>query len=100
MKRALSEYVVAGIRTNLAFHEAVLSNPEFIAGRYDTGFVERNHDALNQMPLPSEEEQLALVVAGTLAASTTRAASRVGDHASSSSSNVSPWVAAHRARLR
>src|SRR5262249_52981276 len=37
MRRALSEYVVTGIRTNLSFHEKLLEHPEFVAGRYDTG---------------------------------------------------------------
>ena len=46
MKRALSEYVVTGIRTNLAFHKQVMSHAEFAAGRYDTSFIERHRDAL------------------------------------------------------
>ena len=37
MRRALSEYVVTGIRTNLAFHEKLFAHPEFVAGSYDTG---------------------------------------------------------------
>ncbi len=42
MERALKEYQIAGVKTNIAFHEAVLSQPEFRKGCYDTGFVERN----------------------------------------------------------
>ena len=41
MRRAISEYQLAGIRSNLAFHERVLASPEFAAGRYDTGFLDR-----------------------------------------------------------
>ncbi|MEP6653057.1 MAG: acetyl-CoA carboxylase biotin carboxylase subunit [Myxococcales bacterium] len=41
MRRALAEYHVGGIRTNLAFHRRVLRHPAFIAGTYDTGFIER-----------------------------------------------------------
>src|SRR5690606_7929958 len=41
MRRALTEYVVGGIRTNLPFHLALLQEPEFLAGDYDTGFIER-----------------------------------------------------------
>ena len=41
MQRALSEYVVEGIRTNIAFHRAALGEPDFIEGQYDTRFVER-----------------------------------------------------------
>ena len=46
MRRALSEYVVLGIRTNLPFHIALLENEEFTAGRYDTGFIGRNEASL------------------------------------------------------
>jgi len=41
MRRALAEYHVGGIRTNLAFHRRVLRHPSFEAGEYDTGFIER-----------------------------------------------------------
>jgi len=41
MRRALDEYVVRGIRTNLAFHRQVLQSERFRAGEYDTGFIER-----------------------------------------------------------
>ena len=41
MRRALAEYHVGGIRTNLAFHRRVMRHPAFIAGDYDTGFIDR-----------------------------------------------------------
>nr|WP_216618332.1 acetyl-CoA carboxylase biotin carboxylase subunit [Corallococcus carmarthensis] len=41
MQRALSEYVVEGIRTNIPFHRAALSEESFQEGNYDTRFVER-----------------------------------------------------------
>lgn len=41
MQRALSEYVIQGIRTNIAFHRAALADESFLAGAYDTRFVER-----------------------------------------------------------
>jgi acetyl-CoA carboxylase biotin carboxylase subunit len=40
-RRCLDEFVVEGIRTNLDFHRRLLRHPEFVAGRVDTGFVER-----------------------------------------------------------
>ena len=43
MQRALSEYVVQGIRTNIPFHRAALQEEAFIKGEYDTRFVERMH---------------------------------------------------------
>ncbi len=46
MRRALSEYVVAGVRTNIPFHLAVMNNSAFIAGTYDTGFIDAHRDEL------------------------------------------------------
>jgi acetyl-CoA carboxylase, biotin carboxylase subunit len=43
MRRALSEYVVQGIRTNIPFHRAAMLEDSFVRGEYDTRFVERMH---------------------------------------------------------
>ena len=40
MKRALSEFVVQGIKTSIPFHQRVMRHPKFLAGEYDTGFIE------------------------------------------------------------
>jgi len=66
MRRALDEYVVRGIRTNLAFHRRVLRHDGFLAGEYDTGFIERERASL--MPAPGEgalgaDDELALAAA-------------------------------------
>jgi acetyl-CoA carboxylase biotin carboxylase subunit len=41
MLRALGEYVVGGIRTNLGLFERVLRDGDFRAGRIDTGYLDR-----------------------------------------------------------
>ncbi len=41
MRRALAEFVIQGIRTNVPFHRAALSDEAFVSGNYDTRFVER-----------------------------------------------------------
>lgn len=41
MRRALRELQIAGISTTTSFHERVLTHPEFLAGRCDTTFVDR-----------------------------------------------------------
>ncbi len=40
MKRALTEYRIAGVKTTIPFCLKVMENPAFIAGDYSTGFVE------------------------------------------------------------
>jgi acetyl-CoA carboxylase biotin carboxylase subunit len=41
MRRALDEFIVSGIRTNLAMHKKLLDDPEVIAGEMTTRTVER-----------------------------------------------------------
>jgi acetyl-CoA carboxylase biotin carboxylase subunit len=40
-RRCLDEMVIEGIRTNIPFLRRIVSNPEFIRGEFDTGFVGR-----------------------------------------------------------
>ncbi len=40
MRRALEEYKVIGVRTNIPFHQNLLEQYRFIAGNFDTRFVE------------------------------------------------------------
>jgi acetyl-CoA carboxylase biotin carboxylase subunit len=42
MRRALSEYKIMGLKTNLPFHQKLLDSTRFLAGRYDTQFVEQH----------------------------------------------------------
>jgi acetyl-CoA carboxylase, biotin carboxylase subunit len=46
MRRALGEYVVKGIATNLRYLRAVMEHPDFIKGDYDTSFLPKHHAAL------------------------------------------------------
>ncbi|MFZ9887165.1 MAG: pyruvate carboxylase [Myxococcota bacterium] len=41
LSRSLKEFRVRGVATNLAFLDNIVSHPDLIAGRVDTGFVER-----------------------------------------------------------
>jgi acetyl-CoA carboxylase, biotin carboxylase subunit len=40
MRRALSEFVIEGVKTTMPFHLRVLDHPDFISGNYTTRFVE------------------------------------------------------------
>ncbi len=46
MRRALDEYVVKGITTNIRYLQNIIGHPEFMKGDYDTGFLGREHQAL------------------------------------------------------
>ncbi len=99
MRRALGEYVVTGIRTNLVFHEKLLAHPEFAAGRYSTAFLEEHGAALFGYgdPAPDDRAPLAAAIAIAAARSDRRTAGAAGAE-ESARSRVSPWVAQHRAR--
>ncbi len=100
MRRALSEYIVTGIRTNLAFHDKLFCHPEFVAGRYDTGFIERHAEQLLGYATIPESDRQAVAVAIAIAASRLERATGVSvAEKGASGSQLSPWVAQHRARL-
>ena len=56
MRRALTEYVVQGIDTNLAFHRRLFRHSAFCAGEYDTGFIDRERKTLLADHVGSGEE--------------------------------------------
>jgi acetyl-CoA carboxylase biotin carboxylase subunit len=68
LRRALSEFVVKGIRTSIPFHQKVLRHPVFLAGRYDTGFIADHMDGGKGGPEDPAEVEEARRVALMLAA--------------------------------
>ncbi|HEY8079337.1 MAG TPA: acetyl-CoA carboxylase biotin carboxylase subunit [Labilithrix sp.] len=99
MARALREYIVTGIRTNIAFHQKLFEHPDFASGKYDTGFIERNKEALLGYPQVPEAEREAVAVAVAIAAARMeRATGATTASAGESGSRLSPWVAHHRAK--
>ena len=43
MRRALDEFIVEGIHTTIPFHKKMMENPDFIAGNFDTKYLD-THD--------------------------------------------------------
>ncbi len=41
MSRALEMFVIEGIQTSIPLHRQIVADPDFVAGRYDTHFMER-----------------------------------------------------------
>ncbi|KJU86598.1 acetyl-CoA carboxylase biotin carboxylase subunit [Candidatus Magnetobacterium bavaricum] len=41
MRRALGEFKIEGIKTTIPFHRTLLSNVDFLSGKFDTGYLER-----------------------------------------------------------
>ena len=60
MKRALEEYRVIGVKTNIPFHQHLLDNPDFIKGDFNTQFVE---DVLPSLSSISKDQSLSKIAA-------------------------------------
>ncbi len=46
MRRALEELIIEGVETNAEFMHLLTFHPDFILGRYDTGFWDKNHEEI------------------------------------------------------
>ncbi|MDD4095480.1 MAG: acetyl-CoA carboxylase biotin carboxylase subunit [Oscillospiraceae bacterium] len=46
MRRALTEFVIVGVKTNIDFHLAILREPDFIRGHYDNTYLDRKRETL------------------------------------------------------
>ena len=44
LSRALGEFVVEGIKTNIELYQRIVSHEDFVAGRLDTAFLVRLHE--------------------------------------------------------
>jgi acetyl-CoA carboxylase biotin carboxylase subunit len=65
MRRALSEFAVVGVETNIPFHLQLLDDPRFLAGDMHTRFLEE--EFVLQAATPDEDGRIALIAAALLA---------------------------------
>jgi acetyl/propionyl-CoA carboxylase alpha subunit len=71
MRRALAEYDVHGIKTTIPFFQWILDDPDFVAARFDTTFIDRKLAARNGDPwraAGADVEELAAMAAALNAA--------------------------------
>jgi acetyl-CoA carboxylase biotin carboxylase subunit len=93
MIRALREYDVGGIRTNIGFFRQILEDAEFRAARLHTGFIEEffeRHHAPNPPPDLAAVASLAAVLHYRM---------RNGRTSGPGLSGTSPWLEAGRGEL-
>jgi len=68
MQRALAEFRVVGVATNIPYLSQILDHPDFIAGDVDTGFLDRNQvlveEDLDEQERMTEIAALLLVTGG------------------------------------
>jgi pyruvate carboxylase len=56
MRRALSEFDVWGVKTTIPLMEKIMAHPDFVSGRFDTGFIDANLAAL--LDYNEEEDEI------------------------------------------
>jgi 3-methylcrotonyl-CoA carboxylase alpha subunit len=88
MVNALEHTLVAGVRSNVAFLEALCRAPEFREGKVDTGFIDRNLTALGAVPHDPDRAAAALGVVRLLEGDEAAA-----PPAEESAEANSPWAA-------
>jgi len=70
LTRALNEYFVGGIKTNISLFRRILGNPDFRAAKMDTGFLDRllkqKADQSDMQP-DSQAAEVAVIAAGMFA---------------------------------
>jgi len=64
--RALNEYFVGGIKTNISLFRRILNDPNFQAGKVDTGFLDRLLSA-GTLEARQEDARIAAIAAGVFA---------------------------------
>nr|XP_006129737.1 pyruvate carboxylase, mitochondrial isoform X2 [Pelodiscus sinensis]XP_006129738.1 pyruvate carboxylase, mitochondrial isoform X2 [Pelodiscus sinensis]XP_006129739.1 pyruvate carboxylase, mitochondrial isoform X2 [Pelodiscus sinensis]XP_014432304.1 pyruvate carboxylase, mitochondrial isoform X2 [Pelodiscus sinensis]XP_014432305.1 pyruvate carboxylase, mitochondrial isoform X2 [Pelodiscus sinensis]XP_014432306.1 pyruvate carboxylase, mitochondrial isoform X2 [Pelodiscus sinensis]XP_01443230 len=58
MSRALAEFRIRGVKTNIPFLQNVLSNDQFLRGTVDTQFIDENPDLFNLRPGQNRAQKL------------------------------------------
>lgn len=97
MRRALDEYRIVGLRTNIPFHQRLMDSHRFMAGQFDTRFVEERFTLDEQVdPL---QEQVAAIMATLVAHQNAQRAAQVvrrGDRDASNWKRLGRWDCTRR----
>jgi acetyl-CoA carboxylase biotin carboxylase subunit len=97
MQRALREYRVEGIQTNLNFFVEVLNDSDFRIGQFDTGFIEK-WIKKRKTPAPATQVERDLAVLSAILAEMERGPASVKSAESDGTSPASLWKTTGRRR--
>jgi len=99
MRRALEEYRIVGVRTNIPFHQTMMDSHRFMAGQYDTRFVEERFSMEEIEEGKEVHPDIAAIMATLAAHRKTEEAAHVIRRAERDTSNwkwVGRWERLHR----
>jgi acetyl-CoA carboxylase biotin carboxylase subunit len=64
LRRALHEYFVAGIKTNISLFQRILQDPDFESAKLDTGYLDRLLASKKLSPQNAPDPEIAAIAAG------------------------------------
>lgn len=67
MQRALTEFVLTGIKTNISLHKTILNHPKFRDGSYTTQFIEKNFEVIEPQLFKEVDDPVFLIAAAITA---------------------------------
>lgn len=67
MRRSLEEYVLRGVKTTIPFMKTIMQDPDFLAGRFDTSYLETHPELFNYDEF-EQPEDLVLAISAAIAA--------------------------------
>ncbi len=99
MRRALEEYKIVGVRTNIPFHQTMMDSHRFMGGQYDTRFVEERFSMMDNDESREANQEVAAILATLVAHQQTQRSAQVVRRAERDTSNwkwVGRWERMHR----
>jgi len=99
MRRSLEEYKIVGVKTNIPFYQNLMDSTRFIAGQYDTRFVEERFSMQQAETVRDEQEEIAAIFATLVAHRQARQAATIVQRNERDTSNwkwVSRWERMNR----
>ena len=94
MRRALEEYKIIGVRTNIPFHQRLMDSHRFMGGQYDTRFVEERFSMEAAEEAKTTHPDIAAIAATLVAHQQTQRAAHIILRAKRDTSNwkwLSRW---------
>lgn len=77
MRRALEEYKIVGVRSNIPFHQQLMDSVRFMAGQFDTQFVEKRFAMDHSQESHANMQQIAAIMATLVADRQSRQAANI-----------------------
>ena len=99
MRRALEEYKILGVKTNIPFHQTLMDSTRFMAGQFDTRFIEERFSMEDAEEGRTRQPMIAAILGTLVAHRQTQLASQIVRRGERDTSNwkwVGRWERMHR----